>query len=164
PKEELTPDELRAAAVEAEAAGEDGRPFLIAWHERWAQALLPLAFCLLGTPLALGRRGGGRSGGRGFGFLLTLFAYVAYYVMVRGAARGARPRGGGAGGPSAGSAGRWWGPRRPPAPPDVSVARCAASGALLGVSPRRPAEGGAPRAAPLAGVVYSLAVEALNVA
>ncbi|HLT31776.1 MAG TPA: LptF/LptG family permease [Myxococcaceae bacterium] len=84
PKEELTPDELRAAAVEAEAAGEDGRPFLIAWHERWAQALLPLAFCLLGTPLALGRRGGGRSGGRGFGFLLTLFAYVAYYVMVRG--------------------------------------------------------------------------------
>jgi lipopolysaccharide export system permease protein len=84
PHEELTPEELWGAAKETEAEGGDGRPFRIAYHARVAQAALPLAFSLLGTPLALGRRGSGRSGGRGWGFLLTLVAYVGYYVLVRG--------------------------------------------------------------------------------
>lgn len=79
PKEELTPEELLLAADEAKAAGEDPRPFHIAWHARVAQGFLPLAFVILGTPLALGRRGKGQ----GFGFLLALLAYVAYYVLVR---------------------------------------------------------------------------------
>lgn len=79
PKEELTPAELLQAARQAYAAGEDGRPFLSACHWRFGQALMPLAFALLGTPLAMGRR----QGGRARGYLLTIAGYVAYYVLAR---------------------------------------------------------------------------------
>jgi lipopolysaccharide export system permease protein len=79
PKEELTPGELLQAAREAEAAGEDPRQFLMHFHGRIGGALAPLSFALLGTPLAIGRRRGGRARG----YLLTLSSYVAYYVLSR---------------------------------------------------------------------------------
>lgn len=79
PKEELTPGELLQAAREAAAAGEDPRLFLMHFHGRIGNALAPLSFALLGTPLAIGRRRGGRARG----YLLTLSSYVAYYVLSR---------------------------------------------------------------------------------
>jgi len=79
PSDEQTPGELLEAAQAAEQAGEDGRPFRMGYHRRWAQALAPLAFALLGTPLALGRSRGGRAQG----LVLTLVGYVGYYVLSR---------------------------------------------------------------------------------
>lgn len=78
PKEEMTPSELREAAAAEEAEGRSPSPFLMAWWGRFGQALTPIAFALLGTPLALGRRGG-----RARGFLFTVLGYVAYYVLTR---------------------------------------------------------------------------------
>jgi lipopolysaccharide export system permease protein len=83
PKEEMTPSELRAAAEVAEAEGRSGRPFLMAWWGRLAQGLTPIAFALLGTPLALGSGSGRRGAGRARGFLLTILGYVGYYVVTR---------------------------------------------------------------------------------
>jgi len=79
PSDEQTPGELLAAAAAAEQAGEDGRQFRMGYHRRVGQALAPLAFAVLGTPLAMGR---GR-GGRARGLLLTLLGYVGYYVLSR---------------------------------------------------------------------------------
>ena len=79
PKEELTPGELLRAAHEAERTGEDPTPFMVALHNRLGNALAPLSFALLGTPLAIGRR----QGGRAWGYLLTLAGYVIFYVLMR---------------------------------------------------------------------------------
>ena len=79
PKEELTPVELLEAADEAERTGGDPRPFLIALHNRFGHAMAPLSFALLGTPLAIGRR----QGGRAWGYLFTLGGYVLYYLLMR---------------------------------------------------------------------------------
>ncbi|ATB37991.1 hypothetical protein CYFUS_003417 [Cystobacter fuscus] len=79
PKEELTPVELLEAAEEAERTGGDPRPFRMALHTRVGNALAPLSFALLGTPLAIGRR----QGGRAWGFLLTLAGYVLFYLLTR---------------------------------------------------------------------------------
>jgi lipopolysaccharide export system permease protein len=77
-REELTPEELLRAAREAEGP-EQARPFLMAFHWRLGHALMPLAFALLGTPLAMARRGAGR----GRGFVLSIAAYIAFYVLFR---------------------------------------------------------------------------------
>ncbi len=79
PKEELTPSELLEAAEEAERNGEDPKPFLMALHNRLGHAMAPLAFALVGTPLAIGRR----QGGRAWGYLLTLGGYVIFYLLMR---------------------------------------------------------------------------------
>lgn len=79
PKEELTPMELRAAAKDAEERHEDPRPFLMALHSRLGNAVAPIAFALLGTPLAIGRR----QSGKAWGYLLTLGGYVLYYLLSR---------------------------------------------------------------------------------
>lgn len=79
PKEEMFPSELLAAADEAEAAGRDSKPFLMAFHGRLGRALTPFAFAVLGAPLALARS----SAGRARGFLLTLLGYITYYVLNR---------------------------------------------------------------------------------
>ncbi len=79
PKEELTPSELLQAADEAERTGGDPRPFLMALHNRWGHALAPLSFAMLGTPLAIGRR----QGGRALGYLFTLGGYVLFYLLMR---------------------------------------------------------------------------------
>ncbi len=79
PSEEMTPFELLEAADAAEAAGEDGRRFRMGFYGRVGQAFSPLAFALLGTPLAMGRSRGGRARG----FVLTLAGYVGYYVLSR---------------------------------------------------------------------------------
>lgn len=79
PKEEMTPGELLQAAEEAEKSGGDARPFLMSLHNRMGNALAPLAFALLATPLAIGRR----QAGRAWGYLLTLSGYVLFYLLSR---------------------------------------------------------------------------------
>jgi lipopolysaccharide export system permease protein len=78
PQQEMTPLELLQAAREAKESGENPRPFLMAYQGRFSQALTPMAFALLGTPLAMSRR---QSKGRGY--LLTIFGYIGYYVLTR---------------------------------------------------------------------------------
>ncbi|MCE9667198.1 LptF/LptG family permease [Myxococcus stipitatus] len=78
-KEELTPGELLQAAEEARARGENPRMTLMALHSRLGGSLAPIAFALLGTPLAIGRR----QAGRAWGYLLTLGGYVLYYLLSR---------------------------------------------------------------------------------
>ncbi|NMO21766.1 YjgP/YjgQ family permease [Pyxidicoccus fallax] len=78
-KEELTPSELMQAAREAEERGGDARSFRMALHSRLGNALAPIAFALLGTPLAIGRR----QSGKAWGYLLTLGGYVLYYLLSR---------------------------------------------------------------------------------
>ena len=78
-REELTPIELLDAAREAKENGEDWRPLEMAVHWRFAQALAPLAFALVGTPLSLVRRRGGRARG----VALTLVGYVGWYLLAR---------------------------------------------------------------------------------
>ncbi len=82
PREELTPMELREAARIEVAEGRAPEPFLMAFWSRVASALTPIAFALLGTPLALSS-GGPRGGGRARGLLLTLMGYVGFYVLSR---------------------------------------------------------------------------------
>ena len=79
PREEMTPGELREAAKEEEANGGNPRPYWLAFFGRFGTALTPLAFAFLGTPLALS----GRKGGRARGLLITIGAYVGYYVLSR---------------------------------------------------------------------------------
>jgi lipopolysaccharide export system permease protein len=79
PREELTPPELLEAARDAESRGENGRPFVMAYHWRWGQALMPVAFAVFGTPLAMSRRRSGRARG----YVLTIFGYISYYVVAR---------------------------------------------------------------------------------
>lgn len=79
PKEQLSPAELLQAAASARDRGEDPRPFLATFHWRIGQAAMPIAFALLGTPLAMARRRSGRARG----YVLTLGGYVAYYVLAR---------------------------------------------------------------------------------
>lgn len=79
PREEMTATELWDAAQEERAAGGDPKQFLLAFYGRFGQAMTPLAFALLGTPLALS----GRRGGRSRGLLITVLSYVGYYVLVR---------------------------------------------------------------------------------
>jgi lipopolysaccharide export system permease protein len=78
PKEELTPGELLAAAREARHEGKPPRAFLTAFHVRMAEGFTPLAFALFGVPLAMASRAA-----RTRAYLLTLVAYVAYYVVER---------------------------------------------------------------------------------
>jgi lipopolysaccharide export system permease protein len=75
---DLSPRELYDAAARADAEGGDGRPFLVTLHWRLGQMLMPLAFALLGVPLAMVRRGG-----RGWGFLFTIAGYVGFSMLAR---------------------------------------------------------------------------------
>ncbi len=79
PKDELTPGELLQAARVAKAEGGDPKPFLMAYQRRFGQILTPVSFALIGVPLAMSRRRGGRAAG----YLFTLFGYIAYYVISR---------------------------------------------------------------------------------
>ncbi|MEW5743520.1 MAG: LptF/LptG family permease [Myxococcota bacterium] len=82
--EEVTPLELRAMGVRAASEGKLALPFETAFHWRLGQLLMPLAFALLGAPLAVVRRGG-----RAWGFVFTLFAFAAYYALARSGAQAA---------------------------------------------------------------------------
>lgn len=79
PREELTPDELLAAAAHERKHKRPFAPLLVAYHSRLAQAFVPLAFALVGGPLAMGSR----KQGRGQSYLFTIGGYVAYYVLSR---------------------------------------------------------------------------------
>jgi lipopolysaccharide export system permease protein len=78
PGDELTPRELLQAAAAAKAEGSDWRPFLMAFHRRFGQALTPISFALIGTALAMSRRQS-----RARGYLLTILGYVLYYVLSK---------------------------------------------------------------------------------
>jgi lipopolysaccharide export system permease protein len=83
PHEELTPGELLTAA----ATDPQPLPFLVTFHSRIGRAVMPLAFALLATALALG----GRGARRGRGILFSIVAYVLYYVAMQvGAGLGAK--------------------------------------------------------------------------
>ncbi len=77
--EEQTPFDMERAIEQARARGEPTVRLESQFHWRLGQLVMPFAFACLGTPLALSRRGGGR----GRGFLLTLFGYVAFYLLAR---------------------------------------------------------------------------------
>jgi lipopolysaccharide export system permease protein len=77
--EEMTPADLLEGAELARARGESDRPLLVAFHWRVGQLMMPLAFALVGAPLALVRRGKGRASG----VVLTLGLFVGYYVVAR---------------------------------------------------------------------------------
>lgn len=75
PHEELTPGEL----LEAAATDANPLPYLVTFHMRVGRALMPLAFALLATALALG----GRGSRRGRGILFSIVGYVLYYVLMQ---------------------------------------------------------------------------------
>ena len=76
PIEELTPGELLAAARQAHARGQSPAVFLTAFHVRLGEGFTPVAFALLGVPLAMRLRRA-----RGMAYLLTLSFYVLFYVV-----------------------------------------------------------------------------------
>lgn len=78
PIEELTPGELLAAARQARSRGHSPASFLTAFQVRMAQGLTPVAFALLGVPLAMRLRRA-----RGLAYVLTLSFYVLFYVVER---------------------------------------------------------------------------------
>ncbi|MCP3062372.1 LptF/LptG family permease [Myxococcus sp. K38C18041901] len=78
-KEETTLMALYEAAQDAKANGGYPHIPLTAMHSRLGAALAPMAFALLGTPLAIGRR----QAGKAWGYLLTLGGYVLYYMLSR---------------------------------------------------------------------------------
>jgi lipopolysaccharide export system permease protein len=78
-REEMTPAELLEAAEEERAAGRDPRRIMMTFYSLFGQALTPVAFALLGTPFAIG----GRKAGRARGALITVLAYIVYYVLSR---------------------------------------------------------------------------------
>lgn len=68
-REEQSPQQLWALGAPARAA----------FHWRLGQAFMPVAFAFVGVPLGLLRRGGGRARGA----VLTLAAFLGYYVLAR---------------------------------------------------------------------------------
>lgn len=80
-REESSPLELLDARRAAFERGEPTLPLEVTLHWRFGQALMPLAFAFLGTPLALSRRGGGRA----WGVVFSLASYVGYYLLARAA-------------------------------------------------------------------------------
>ncbi|MEW6434596.1 MAG: LptF/LptG family permease [Myxococcota bacterium] len=84
PFEEVTPLELHEQGLRAAAEGKAALPFEVAFHWRLGQLLMPLAFALLGAPMAVLRRGG-----RTWGFVFTLAGFSAYYALARSGAQAA---------------------------------------------------------------------------
>lgn len=84
PFEEVTPLELHEQGLRAAEQGQDALPFETAFHWRLGQLLMPLAFALLGAPMAVLRRGG-----RTWGFVFTLAGFAAYYALARSGAQAA---------------------------------------------------------------------------
>jgi lipopolysaccharide export system permease protein len=84
PFEEVTPLDLRDEGLRAEAEGRASLPAFTAFHWRLGQLLMPLAFALLGAPLAVMRRGG-----RTWGVIFTLAGFAAYYALARSGAQAA---------------------------------------------------------------------------
>lgn len=79
PREESTPFDLWREVKDLRARGEDPKAPLIALNQRMGHAFTPLAFALLGAPLAMTRR----QSGRARGVVVTMLGYVGYYVLNR---------------------------------------------------------------------------------
>lgn len=82
--EAVTPFDLRDEAVRAAGRGEPALPWETAYHWRLGQLLMPLAFALLGAPMAVLRRAG-----RAWGFVFSLIGFAAYYALARSGAQAA---------------------------------------------------------------------------
>jgi lipopolysaccharide export system permease protein len=80
----VTPFDLRDEAVRAAGRDEPALPWETAYHWRLGQLLMPLAFALLGAPMAVLRRAG-----RNWGFVFTLIGFAAYYALARSGAQAA---------------------------------------------------------------------------
>jgi lipopolysaccharide export system permease protein len=72
--------EARAAAL---SRNESLLPYEVTLHWKLGQLFMPLAFAVLGTPLALSRR----RGARGWSFFFTIGAYLAFYLSWRTASQ-----------------------------------------------------------------------------
>ena len=68
--------EARAVRFEAEGKPAEAARLRVTRAKRWAVPLACLAFALLGVPLAVAS-----SGVRGFAYLVTIFAFAAYFVL-----------------------------------------------------------------------------------
>jgi len=79
--DEYTLGELQRLSKEAGERGEEkeARRLHVAWHWRLAQGLAPLVFSILGVAIALKYLRGNKA----MGGLMTLVAYVAYYILAR---------------------------------------------------------------------------------
>jgi len=79
--DEYTLGDLQRLLKEAEGRGEakEALRFHVAWHWRLAQGLAPLLFSILGVAIALRYL----KGSKAIGGLITLVAYVAYYILAR---------------------------------------------------------------------------------
>ena len=78
--EEMDNHELRAQIHELRQKGLPYPLFACQMHLRWALAMTPLLFVLLGTPLAIRVQRGGRS----IGFAISLIVVTVYYVLLMG--------------------------------------------------------------------------------
>ena len=77
--DDQSPEQILRAAREVEQKGGDAGALRAAFHGRLAQVFTPLAFAILGTALAMGRRGSGRARG----FVSIVAAYVIFFVLAR---------------------------------------------------------------------------------
>jgi len=79
--DEYTLGDLKNLSKEAQGRGDEkgALRFHVAWHWRLAQGLAPLVFSILGLAIALRYLRGSKA----IGGLITLVAYVAYYVLAR---------------------------------------------------------------------------------
>jgi lipopolysaccharide export system permease protein len=79
--DEYTLGDLQGLSKEAEDRGDkkEALRFHVAWHWRLAQGLAPLLFSILGVAIALRYL----KGNKAIGGLITLLAYVAYYILAR---------------------------------------------------------------------------------
>ena len=78
-RDELSPAQLWRARTDAQARGEPGTQEGLALHWKLGQLLMPLAFAVIGVPLALRKR----QGGRALAFMLSLGCYLGYYLLAR---------------------------------------------------------------------------------
>ncbi|MCL2626166.1 MAG: LptF/LptG family permease [Cystobacterineae bacterium] len=79
--DEYTLGDLQRFSKEAGERGDErgALRFHVAWHWRLAQGLAPLVFSILGLAIALKYL----KGNKAMGGLMTLVAYVAYYILAR---------------------------------------------------------------------------------
>ena len=79
--DEYTLEDLQRLSKEAKERGskKEALRFHVAWHWRLAQGVAPLVFSILGLAIAFRYLRGSKA----IGSLITLVAYVAYYILAR---------------------------------------------------------------------------------
>jgi lipopolysaccharide export system permease protein len=75
---EMSIDDIRKKIEEVRKTGEDTRPYEVELHKRYAVPFTCIVFALIGVPLGIQPHRSGRS----FGFILSIFILLAYYVCL----------------------------------------------------------------------------------